>query len=130
MTIPFACVLAYFAIIYLTRMPVAFAQAKDPKGYDNRHPRDQQARFTGWGRRAQAAHQNGFEMFAPFAAAVIIAHLTGVDPRWSTYLSLGFVATRALYPILYIANLASLRSLVWIAGFGCVCALYALPFFV
>ena len=129
MTIPFACVLAYLGIIYLTRFPVVMAQRADPKGYDNHHPRDQQGRLVGWGRRAQAAHQNGFEMFAPFAAGVLIAHVTGCDPRWMSYLSLGFVGSRVLYPILYIADLPSMRSLVWMVGFACAVALYFLPMF-
>ena len=38
-------------------------------GYDNHLPRAQQAQLEGWGARSVAAHQNGFETFAPFAAA-------------------------------------------------------------
>lgn len=129
MTVPFICVLAYFAIIYLSRVPVAIAQKQDPTGYDNSHPRDQQARLVGWGRRAQAAHQNAFELFGPFAAAVLIAHQAGADPRWSTIFAVTVVAARALYPVLYIADLATLRSLVWSVSFGGTCALFFLPFF-
>ena len=46
-------------------------------GYNNHNPRDQQADLEGWGKRALSAHLYGFEGFAPFAAAVFVAHLAG-----------------------------------------------------
>jgi uncharacterized MAPEG superfamily protein len=51
MTIPFICVGVAFLLIYFPRLFVIAAQARQPEGYDNRNPRDQQARLTGWGRR-------------------------------------------------------------------------------
>ena len=80
MTIPLACIAAAFALIYAPRIAVVVAQAKQAEGFDNKHPRDQQAKLTGWGRRANAAHLNAFESFAPFAAAVLVAHVTHADP--------------------------------------------------
>ena len=54
-------------MVYCTKLPVAVAMQR-AGGYDNRMPRVQQARLEGWGARSVAAHQNGFESFAPFAA--------------------------------------------------------------
>ena len=116
MNVPFLCVALAFILLYLTKIPVAVAMGRSKGGYDNRHPRDQQAALQGWGRRALGAHQNAFEAFAPFAAAVIIAHLAGADPLWSARLALIFIAARLLYTVLYIADRASLRSSVWMIG--------------
>ena len=76
MTYPFYCMAAAFLLTYLTKAPLAMAMAKESEsGYDNRNPRDQQARLSGWGKRSLAAHQNSFEVTPVFAAAVIAAYL-------------------------------------------------------
>ena len=79
MTVPFTCVAIAFVFLYVSKFPVGLAMARMPKGYDNRHPRDQQAQLTGWGKRALAAHQNGFESFPAFASAVLVSHVGGGD---------------------------------------------------
>jgi uncharacterized MAPEG superfamily protein len=127
MTIPFWCVFVAFLLNLLSKAPVAVAMARRPRGYDNRNPRDQQAGLEGWGRRAVAAHQNCFEAFPAFAAAVVVAAIAGADPAWTTRLALVFVAARVLYIPLYIADLAALRSLVWTVGFGSTVAIFLLP---
>jgi uncharacterized MAPEG superfamily protein len=127
MTIPFICVFIAFALVYLSKAPVALAMAKEPGGYDNSDPRGQQAGLTGWARRAVASHQNGFEAFPAFAAAVLIAHLGGADPTWAARLSIAFVTARALYIPLYILDLHSLRSTVWGVGFLATVGLFLLP---
>ena len=99
----------------------------DPGGLDNRHPRDQQAKLDGWARRAQAAHLNAFESFAPFAAAVLVAHVAHADPTWSTYLALAYCALRAIYTLLYVGDLAPARSAVWFAGVAVTVGLFVLP---
>ncbi len=119
MTIPFICVFAGFALNYLTKIPVALAMAREGKGYDNKSPREQQTRLTGWGKRALAAHQNSFEVAPLFAACVIIGHLTQGDEKWRAILSVAFIASRILYIGLYLADLDWLRSLAWMAGIAC-----------
>lgn len=119
MNIPFLCVGIAFLLLYLSKIPVAIAMHR-AGGYDNRNPREQQARLTGWGRRALAAHQNAFEAFAPFAAAVLVAQVGGTDPTLKTELAIAFIASRVLYHVLYLANLATLRSLAW--GVGMLCS--------
>ena len=126
MTLPFVCVFLAFLITYISKIPLARAMAQEPGGYDNRFPRDQQAQLTGWGRRALAAHQNHFEAFPYFAAAVIIAHLTQANPKWCSILALSFVSTRILYNIFYIANWDKLRSTVWLLGWGATLGLFLL----
>lgn len=126
MTIPLLCVFIAFVLIYIPRFIVASFQAKQPEGFDNRNPRDQQARLTGAGKRAHAAHQNAFEGFAPFAAAVFTAHLTGADPKWSSILAVTYVAARAVYIGVYLADMAPVRSVVWIISFFATGGLFLL----
>jgi uncharacterized MAPEG superfamily protein len=128
MTTALLCVFFAFVLIYLPKIPLSVAMAKSPGGYDNRQPRDQQAALEGWGKRAAAAHANGFESFAPFAAAVFTAHLAHVDPQTSALLAIVHVAARALYPIAYIANIHVLRSTIWFIGFGATAGLFIAAF--
>jgi len=122
MDVPLACVGVAFLLVYAPRIVVARGQAK--LGYDNRNPRDQQAKLEGMPRRAQAAHQNGFETFAPFAAAVLACELRGADATWTTRLAIVFVVARALYIAAYLGDKASLRSTIWTIGFGAVGVLF------
>src|SRR5690606_25419683 len=74
--------IAYWCILVAALLPYvwAFVAKRGPR-YDNHDPR-------GWlakqddprARRANAAHLNAFEAFAPFAAAVLMAQAAGVDP--------------------------------------------------
>jgi uncharacterized MAPEG superfamily protein len=101
--------------------------ARLPGGFDNRHPRAQQTKLTGWGARAHAAHLNGFEAAAPFAAGVVIAHLAGLDPHRASVLAITFVAARAAYVFAYVADLSYLRSTLWGLGVLVTSAFWVLP---
>jgi len=127
MTTPILCIFIAFLLTMASKAPVALAMAREPGGYDNKTPRVQQAGLTGWGRRAVAAHQNGFEAFPPFAVAVLAAVATGADPIWTARLAVVFVAARTLYTPLYILDLDLLRSSVWTVGFLATVALFLLP---
>jgi uncharacterized MAPEG superfamily protein len=127
MTTPLICILVAFLLIFLPKFPIAIAQARLPGGYDNKDPRAQQAALTGWGARARNAHANAFESFAPFAAAVLVAHLAHADPGWSAILALVHVGARTAYPFVYLANLGMLRSAVWTVGFAATVGLFILP---
>ncbi|MDC0676976.1 MAPEG family protein [Sorangium atrum] len=128
MTIPMTCVFISLLLIYVARLFVAKAQSQQPEGLDNHNPRDQQAKLTGVGRRALAAHQNGFEAFAPFAAGVFTAHLAGADARWSAILAVTHVAARVL--VMYLADKASARTAVWIISFAATVGLFLLKWLV
>jgi uncharacterized MAPEG superfamily protein len=127
MTTSFVCVFLAYVLAYLPKIGSSVAMARLPGGFDNRHPRAQQTRLTGWGARAHAAHLNGFEAAAPFSAAVIVAHLSGLDPHRASVLALGFVAARIAYVLAYIADLAYLRSTLWGVGVLATAALFVLP---
>ena len=127
MSIPFACVFAAFLLIYFPRGFVVRAQMAAPGGLDNRYPRDQQATLTGLGKRAQGAHLNSIETFGPFAASVFVAVLGHGKPRLIDLLSVGFVGARCVYIGLYLGDVPSARTLVWMVGLGCTIGLFLLP---
>jgi uncharacterized MAPEG superfamily protein len=127
MDMPLLCLLLAFILTHATKLPVALAMARQPGGYDNRHPRQQQTLLDGWGRRALAAHQNAFEAFPGFAAGVLVAELTGAAPAWASRLAVAFLVCRLAYTGLYLADVAAVRSLVWTIGLAATIGLLALP---
>lgn len=117
---------AYWCIVIAALLPylwVFVAKASGPR-YDNRDPR-------GWVskqenprvHRANAAHLNSFESFAPFAASVLMAQFGGLDPQRINLLAMIFIGARILHGFFYLTNKAPLRSLAWLVGLGCVLAL-------
>jgi uncharacterized MAPEG superfamily protein len=126
MAIHFWCIVAAWVLIYAGKLPVAVAMQR-AGGYDNHHPRAQQAALTGWGARSVAAHLNGFETFAPFAAAVLVAHICGAATGTVDLLAVVFVVSRVVYVGLYLADLASLRSMVWSVGWIATFGLFLTP---
>jgi uncharacterized MAPEG superfamily protein len=120
MTIAYWCVLA---LVFFP--PVLGAMAKSG-GFDNSKPRESLAAAAGWRKRADWAQQNALENFAPFAAAVIIGHLTGLAQGTLDQLALAFVALRVLHAVFYIANQATLRSLSYVGGLACIIAIFVM----
>ncbi len=116
-----------FGLVYATKIPLAIEMAKSPGGYDNKNPREQQARLEGRGKRAAAAHANGFESFPPFAAGVLACHVTGASPHVALGLACAYLVSRALYPFFYLNNKDAIRSPVWFVGFAASAALMILP---
>ena len=117
---------AYWCILLAAVLPYAWTTIAKLSGkrFDNRDPRGWLARQENpLTIRANAAQLNAFEAFAPFAAAVLIAQLAGVDQGRITMLALAFVGFRILHGILYVTGQHLMRSLVWAAGLACVLAL-------
>jgi uncharacterized MAPEG superfamily protein len=127
--VPYLALLAAVALIYIPRIFIYRGAARLPEGFDNSYPRVQQAKLTGLPLRAQGAHENAIEAFAPFAAGVLACKLGGVDSDEVVLLSIGFVLLRTLYLVLYLANKSTLRSTVWTFAFLISLALLALPLF-
>jgi uncharacterized MAPEG superfamily protein len=92
--------------------------------YDNRNVRDWQARLEGLPKRAHAAHLNSFEAFPFFAAAVLAAIVAHADMQRVAMLSIAFVASRLAYGLVYLSNVATLRSLIWFVGLGSASAIF------
>jgi len=118
--------LAYWCVLAAAIMPYVFTGIAKFSGgrYNNYSPREFLEKQEGFRKRAHWAQLNSFEAFPPFAAAVIIAHLTGGEQGYIDTLAIAFIGIRVLYGVMYLANLAALRTLVWTAGLGCVIALF------
>ena len=118
----------YFSLLIAGALPVACAGiAKFGfQNYDNHNPRAWLAKQTGFRARANAAQSNSFEAIPFFAAGVLLALLTGVDHDKIDALSIGFIVARFAYIACYVMDKATLRSIVWSIGYGCVVALYVL----
>jgi uncharacterized MAPEG superfamily protein len=117
--------LAYWCVLVAAILPIVWTGAAKSHGsFDNSAPREWLARLDGWRQRANWAQANAWEAFAPFAAAVIIAHLAGARQGTIDLLAITFIAMRIAHGLLYIADKAMLRTIVWTIGFGCVVGLF------
>jgi uncharacterized MAPEG superfamily protein len=83
---------------------------------DNQHPRLQAAKLEGAGARVWAAQQNAWEALIFFTAVVFVAHSAGADAERSAIAAMVFVLTRLAHAAFYIANMAVLRSAVFVIG--------------
>jgi len=113
-----------FLLQILTKIPLALAQYK--AGYNNHHPREQQNQLQGWGKRAHGAHLNTFEAFPGFAIGAVIAALWGPQDIIQP-LCLTFLIARIVYVVCYLADISTLRTLVWGVGYFATLGLYILP---
>jgi uncharacterized MAPEG superfamily protein len=117
--------IANWCILVACLLPTAsiglakIASIRLPRGegqYNNRHPREWTASLGGWQQRAGYAQSNGFEALPLFIAGVILAQMGHADQDMVNHLALAFIALRIAYVGAYLANLASLRTLLWTAA--------------
>ncbi len=95
--------------------------------YDNHDPRGRALAYDGAAKRAHAAHQNGFEAFPFFAIAVIFAQMKGGPGGAIDALALAFVLLRIGYVGAYVADRATLRSVLWSLAFFAAIAIFVSP---
>jgi uncharacterized MAPEG superfamily protein len=98
-------------LIYVPYLLVAFARVQI--GYDLSAPRAMFDKLPPYAQRATWAHQNSFEGFMVFAAAALMAYVTGVNSPEAVTAAIAFMIARLLYSIFYIANIPLLRSLMF-----------------
>ena len=122
MTIPLWCLLVVALIPYILAGVGGYYRAKQFGSVDNNDPRVQYSHMEGPGGRVWAAQQNAWEALGLFTATIVIAHLAGADADKMAIASIVFLVTRILHPILYIANLATLRSII--VGIGLLSCVY------
>jgi len=121
--------LAYWCIFFAIFLPIfCAAYAKYRAGFspaDNHNPRAFLARAQGKAARADAAQQNSYEIFPPFAAAVIIAHVTGGAAQGViNFWALLFVASRIAFVLCYIHDKSLARSVLFGVNLLCIIALF------
>lgn len=114
---------AYWAVLVAALLPIVcaglakwgmFGKPRREGGYDNHNPRAWLARQGDWRARANAAQANSFEALPFFMGAVIIAHQHGAYQTRLDLMAFLFVVLRLVYILLYVADLATLRSITWL----------------
>ncbi|MFG6465979.1 MAPEG family protein [Roseateles sp. BYS87W] len=101
-----------------------FGKRRREGGFDNHNPRAWLAGLEGWHARAQAAQGNSWEALPVFVAGLFVAHQHQADAATVDALAVGFLAARLTFIGLYLADLATLRSLAWTTGLGLSLALF------
>lgn len=120
--------IAFWCVLLAAILPVVtVGVAKWGQDYDNRQPRQWSESLAGYRLRAHAAHQNGYEAFPFFAAAVFGATLLKAPSGTVDALALAFIITRVLYTICYVLDWPTQRSVVWIASWAATIALFTAP---
>ncbi|NML86732.1 MAPEG family protein [Polaromonas sp.] len=114
--------IAYWCVLVAALLPMVCAgiakygtmrMSRREGGFDNNNPRAWLAKQTDWRARANAAQANTFEALPFFFAAVIIAHQLQAGQTWLDILALMFVVLRIAYVMMYVADWASARSMIW-----------------
>lgn len=118
----------YAAVLIAGLLPVVCAGLSKAgrKDYNNHDPRAWATQLTGHRARANAAQANSLEAFPFFAAAVLVALHAGVVTDTLSTVAWVFVAARIAYIWAYVTDRATVRSLVWLVGYGAVVALFVL----
>jgi len=119
-TVAYWCVLVAvllpYACAYLAKSG-GFGKPRSQGGFDNVDPRAWLGKLTDWRARANAAQANSFEALPFFIGAVIIAHQLAAPQTRLDILAVLFVTLRIIYIAMYVAGLATMRSLIWAAAF-------------
>jgi uncharacterized MAPEG superfamily protein len=119
--------LAHWCVLVAALLPIVCAgiaksgQMGKPRrdgGYDNHDPRAWLARQADWRARANAAQANSFEALPFFIGAVIMALQLGAPQARLDVLAFVFVVMRMIYILMYVADLAMIRSIVWTLAFA------------
>jgi hypothetical protein len=126
-TIAEICIFAALVLIIASIGPAKAARGKDGRAFDNARPRDPGFYASGLPARALGAHQNGWESFPFFIAAVLLAEFRGVGQGTVNGLAVAYLLARMLFVWLYLTDRPSARSLAWTAGFAVNAALFLSP---
>lgn len=126
MTTAHLCIAIAIGLPYLgTALAKAGGRGYGPR--QNKNPRDFLATLEGFRKRAHFAQLNGFEVTPAFAAAVLVAQQVGSASQATIdQLAVGFVVSRVVYTVCYVADWSLLRSLVWTAGMALIAALFVI----
>lgn len=112
-----ACLLPYVFTV-VAKMAGGF------KSEDNQNPREFLAKTTGLAARANAVQQNSFESLPLFVAAVLMAEYMVIPQVVVMMFGIAYIVLRIIYGICYLANWATLRSIVWMLSLLCpICIL-------
>jgi len=125
--IPTTLTVAHWMVLVAAILPIvcagvakwgAIGKSRRAGGYDNHNPRAWLAEQRDWRARANAAQANSFEALPFFIGAVIIAHQLHAPQMRLDVLAFTWVVLRMLYILMYLADMATVRSVVWTLAFA------------
>lgn len=112
-----------YLILAACLLPYVFTLiAKKSAGFsskDNQNPRTFLEKSSGLASRANAAQQNSFESLPLFIAAILMAEYMVISQDLVMIFGVAYLVFRVLYGICYLANWATLRSIVWLLSMLC-----------
>ena len=91
-----------------------------PPNYRDPTPRP----LAAWGKRFDRTHLNIVENFAPFAALVLIAHVTGKADAMTAFWAMSFFWLRVVHALVYVFGIPYIRTVVFTMGFVCVVGIF------
>jgi uncharacterized MAPEG superfamily protein len=77
-----------------------------------------------WGKRADRTYLNAVESFAPFAALVIAAQLSGKADPMTAFWAASFFWLRLTHAIVYLIGIPYIRTLVFTLGYVAVAGIF------
>jgi uncharacterized MAPEG superfamily protein len=77
-----------------------------------------------WGKRADRTYLNAVEVFAPFAALIVIAHVTGKANAMTAFWAQSFFWLRVGHAVVYWLGWPYIRTVIFTLGFLCVAGLF------
>ena len=118
------CIVAAAVLIYLPFLIVGYGRVK--VGYDLSAPRAMFDKLPPYAQRATWAHQNSFEAFMIFAAAALMAYVTGQNSSLAVGVAIAFIIARSLYSLFYTLDIPLARSLMFAIGSACSGTLFVI----
>ncbi len=106
-------------------IPYVVAQVKvngflTPPNYADPTPRP----LPNWGKRADRTYINAVEVFAPFAALVLVAHLCGKADAQTGMWAMAFFWLRVVHAAVYLFAVPYVRTVAFTLGYACVVGLF------
>jgi uncharacterized MAPEG superfamily protein len=77
-----------------------------------------------WGRRADRAYLNAVEAFAPFAALVIVAQVSGKADAMTAFWATCFFWLRLTHAVVYLLAIPYVRTIVFTLGYFAVAGIF------
>ena len=118
------CIAIAAFLIYVPFLAVGYGRFK--VGYDRSAPRAMLDKLPPYAQRAAWAHENSFESFIVFAPAALMAYLTGQDSGLALGAAIAYLIARLFYPVFYILDMPSLRSMMFGIGNSGIIILFVL----
>jgi uncharacterized MAPEG superfamily protein len=77
-----------------------------------------------WGKRADRAYLNAVEVFAPFAALVVVANIAGKANAMTAFWAMCFFWLRLAHAVVYLLAVPYVRTLIFTLGFVAVAGIF------